>query len=127
MVETNANADEYATRYVERPNPMVRNLLQHPCRTLLTFHTRPELRDVMIQQPDKFDELYDALPSFASVLAINWPHSPADLIDCDPETNVITLSPLFERQALDLKNWSLQPGAMSCYPALVDYVNAGCE
>ncbi|KAK4901910.1 hypothetical protein LTR49_027165 [Elasticomyces elasticus] len=68
----------------------------------------PELRDTLIQQPARVEKFYDVTPDFASLVTLEWPYSPAKLIDCDPTTSATRLSPLFQRHVLELKNWSLQ-------------------
>lgn len=59
---------------------------------------------------------------FAALVTLEWPYSPAELIDCDPSTSAVSLSPLFESQVLELKNWSLQPHAIALYPVLAGHV-----
>ncbi|KAK0261278.1 hypothetical protein LTS00_018146 [Friedmanniomyces endolithicus] len=82
----------------------------------------PEVRDVLIRQGGNVVQLCDISVGFAALVTLDWPYSPADLIDHDPWTNVVTLNPLFERHVLTLENWSLQLQAIRQYPILAGHV-----
>ncbi|KAK4904842.1 hypothetical protein LTR49_025772 [Elasticomyces elasticus] len=82
----------------------------------------PNVRDVLTRQAHNAVQLRDNPVSFASLVTLDWPYPPADLIDHVLCTGAVSLSPLFERQALELDNWSLQPQALSKYPQLAGHV-----
>ncbi|KAK5753255.1 hypothetical protein LTS12_016657 [Elasticomyces elasticus] len=82
----------------------------------------PNVRDVLTRQAHNAVQLRDIPVSFASLVTLDWPYPPADLIDHVLCTGAVSLSPLFERQALELDNWSLQPQALSKYPQLAGHV-----
>ncbi|KAK0247115.1 hypothetical protein LTS09_017736 [Friedmanniomyces endolithicus] len=82
----------------------------------------PEVRDVLIRQGGNVVQLCDISVGFAALVTLDWSYSPADLIDHDPWTNVVTLNPLFERHVLTLENGSLQLQAIRQYPILAGHV-----
>lgn len=80
--------------------------------------TRPEARDLIVNLPGIFTNVYEEISKISGHLYMAWPFHPQDLIDVDLDTGLVYASSLVENYAQDLNNWSLHANVTSLYPVL---------
>ncbi len=79
----------------------------------------PRMRDKMVY-------LYPNIPfdtwfiPYTATLSVNWPYEPTDTLISMPESEELSINPVFERHLRDLHNWSLGPAFARSFPMLVD-------
>lgn len=71
---------------------------------------RPGLRDRLVFSHKHYTSTGDFSAAFCQYLHFNWPFSDDDILILDAETGRHKLSPLFEKYAFDLKNWTMNEG-----------------
>ena len=79
----------------------------------------PRMRDKMVY-------LYPNIPfdswfiPYTTTLSLNWPYEPTDTLISMPDSDELSINPVFERHLRDLNNWSLGPAFAKAFPMLVE-------
>ena len=79
----------------------------------------PRMRDKMVYlYPDiPFDTWF--IP-YTTTLSLNWPYEPTDTLISLPDSDELSINPVFERHLRNLNNWSLGPAFAKAFPMLVE-------
>ena len=79
----------------------------------------PRMRDKMVYlYPNiAFDSWF--IP-YTTTLSLNWPYEPTDTLISMPDSDELSINPVFERHIRDLNNWSLGPAFAKAFPMLVE-------
>lgn len=79
----------------------------------------PRMRDKMVYlyQNIPFDTWF--IP-YTTTLSLNWSYEPTDTLISLPDSDELSINPVFERHLRDLNNWSLGPAFAKAFPMLVE-------
>jgi len=79
----------------------------------------PRMRDKMVYMYPNipFDTWF--IP-YTTTLSLNWPYEPTDTLISLPDSEELSINPVFERHVRDLNNWSLGPAFAKAFPMLVE-------
>lgn len=79
----------------------------------------PRMRDKMVYMYPNipFDTWF--IP-YTTTLSLNWPYEPTDTLIACPDSEELSINPVFERHMRDLNNWSLGPAFAAAFPMLVE-------
>lgn len=75
---------------------------------------------------DKMVYMYPNIPfdtwfiPYTTTLSLNWPYEPTDTLISLPDSEELSINPVFERHVRDLNNWSLGPAFAKAFPMLVE-------
>jgi len=81
----------------------------------------PGLRDKLVACYPRFPFDNFFIP-FTTTVSLNWPYGPMNTLTAKPDSEELTLNPVFEEHLRDLRNWSLGPAFAKAHPALADTV-----
>ncbi|MCJ1281420.1 hypothetical protein MMC26_000739 [Xylographa opegraphella] len=81
----------------------------------------PRLRDKLISHYHRFPFDNFFIP-FTTTLSLNWPYEPKDALVPIPNSEELSINPIFERHLRDLSNWSLGPAFAMALPELAETV-----
>ncbi|KUJ07681.1 uncharacterized protein LY89DRAFT_691433 [Mollisia scopiformis] len=87
-----------------RPRPS-QERTQHPA--VVDFLVWPGLRDRLVFSHKHYTSTGDFSAAFCENLHFHWPFSDDDILIFDEEIQDYKFSPLFEKYAFDLKNWTM--------------------
>lgn len=82
--------------------------------------------------PRMRDKMVDLYPSIAlenffipytTTLSLNWPYDPSNTLLSVPDSDELSINPVFERHLRDLSNWTLGPAFARAFPTLADTTN----
>lgn len=79
----------------------------------------PRMRDRMV-------ELYPSIAlenffiPYTTTLSLNWPYDPSDTLLSLPDSDELSINPVFERHLRDLSNWTLGPAFAKAFPMLAE-------
>ena len=79
----------------------------------------PRMRDKMVNLfPNiPFDSWF--IP-YTTTLSLNWPYESTDVLISLPDSDELSINPVFERHLRDLNNWTLGPAFAKAFPMLVE-------
>ncbi|MCJ1432795.1 hypothetical protein MMC27_002152 [Xylographa pallens] len=81
----------------------------------------PRLRDKLILYHYRFPFDNFFIP-FTTTLSLNWPYEPKDALVAIPNSEELSINPIFERHLRDLSNWSLGPAFAKALPDMAETV-----
>ncbi|MCJ1401110.1 hypothetical protein MMC11_004322 [Xylographa trunciseda] len=81
----------------------------------------PRLRDKLILHHHRFPFDNFFIP-FTTTVSLNWPYEPRDTLVAIPNSEELSMNPIFERHLRDLGNWSLGPAFAKALPELAETV-----
>jgi len=81
----------------------------------------PRLRDKLISNYLRFPFDNFFIP-FTTTLSLNWPYESKDTLIAIPNTEELSMNPIFEGHLRDLSNWSLGPAFAKALPELAETV-----
>lgn len=79
----------------------------------------PRMRDKMVQLYPSI-ALENFFVPYTTTLSLNWPYDPSDTLLSVPESDELSINPVFERHMRDLANWTLGPAFAKSFPMLAD-------
>lgn len=86
--------------------------------------------------PRMRDRMVDLYPSIAlenffvpytTTLSLNWPYEPSDTLLALPDSDELSINPIFERHLRDLNNWTLGPAFAKTFPLLAETAKIKAE
>lgn len=77
----------------------------------------PMMRDKMIRSPGEYD-LNDFFVPYTSTLSVNWPYDDSYVLIQNPETEEITINPVFDLHVRNLENWTMGVAFARKFPEL---------
>ena len=77
----------------------------------------PDMRDEMVAtyQNYPFEEFF--IP-YTTTISLSWPYNPNDVVLSLPDTEELSINPVFESHLRDLDNWTLGPAFARAHPKL---------
>ncbi|MCJ1384171.1 hypothetical protein MMC17_007287 [Xylographa soralifera] len=81
----------------------------------------PRLRDKLILHYPQYPFVNFFIP-FTTTLSLHWPYEPKDVLVAIPNSEELSMNPIFERHLRDLSNWSLGPAFATALPELAETV-----
>lgn len=79
----------------------------------------PRMRDRMVHLYPSIALEHFFIP-YTTTLSLNWPYDPSDTLLSLPDSDELSINPVFERHLRDLNNWSLGPAFAKAFPALAE-------
>lgn len=79
----------------------------------------PRMRDRMVHLYPSIT-LENFFIPYTTTLSLNWPYDPSDTLLSLPDSDELSINPVFERHLRDLNNWSLGPAFAKAFPALAE-------
>lgn len=79
----------------------------------------PRMRDRMVHLYPSI-ALENFFIPYTTTLSLNWPYDPSDTLLSLPDSDELSINPVFERHLRDLNNWSLGPAFAKAFPALAE-------
>jgi hypothetical protein len=116
IAPTQENYDRLPEWFTPRPSQL---FTSHPA--WIDHLPWPKMRDRLVRDYNPRDYLFDNffIP-FTTTLSLNWPYEPTDTLLSSPESDELTINPVFERHLRRLENWSLGPTFAKAFPGLQD-------
>lgn len=79
----------------------------------------PRMRDRMVHLYPSI-ALENFFVPYTTTLSLNWPYDPSDTLLALPDSDELSINPVFERHMRDLNNWTLGPAFAKAFPLLVE-------
>jgi hypothetical protein len=79
----------------------------------------PRMRDKMVQLYPGI-ALENFFIPYTTTLSLNWPYEPSDTLLSVPDSDELSINPVFEKHLRDLSNWTLGPAFAKSFPMLAD-------
>lgn len=79
----------------------------------------PRMRDRMVHLYPTI-ALENFFIPYTTTLSLNWPYDPSDTLLSLPDSDELSINPVFERHLRDLSNWTLGPAFAKAFPMLAD-------
>lgn len=79
----------------------------------------PRMRDRMVHLYPGI-ALENFFIPYTTTLSLNWPYDPSDTLLSLPDSEELSINPVFERHLRDLNNWTLGPAFAKAFPMLVE-------
>ncbi len=79
----------------------------------------PRMRDRMIHLYPSI-ALENFFIPYTTTLSLNWPYDPSDTLLSLPDSDELSINPVFERHLRDLSNWTLGPAFAKAFPELAE-------
>ncbi|SPO03838.1 uncharacterized protein DNG_06521 [Cephalotrichum gorgonifer] len=97
-----------------RPVPVQYTIPHHAWFDHVPF---PRMRDIMIRNPAEYP-LDDLFVPYTKTLSVNWPYDDYHVLIRNPETDEITINPVFDLHVRNIDNWSLGEEFRVRFPGL---------
>lgn len=79
----------------------------------------PRMRDRMVHLYPSI-ALENFFIPYTTTLSLNWPYDPSDTLLSLPDSDELSINPVFERHLRDLSNWSLGTAFAKAFPSLAE-------
>ncbi|MCJ1422806.1 hypothetical protein MMC29_000686 [Sticta canariensis] len=79
----------------------------------------PRMRDRMVHLYPNI-ALENFFIPYTTTLSLNWPYDPSDTLLSLPDSDELSINPVFERHLRDLNNWTLGPAFAKAFPMLAE-------
>lgn len=79
----------------------------------------PRMRDRMVHLYPNI-ALENFFIPYTTTLSLNWPYDPSDTLLSLPNSDELSINPVFERHLRDLNNWTLGPAFAKAFPMLTE-------
>ena len=86
----------------------------------------PRMRDRMVHLYPSI-ALENFFVPYTTTLSLNWPYDPSDTLLSLPDSDELSINPVFERHLRDLSNWTLGPAFAKAFPLLAETTKIKAE